>query len=83
MFSVNTHASRMTGELKEMPGRELNTAEEQEKRRKITALRDKAKPAQKNTTLKRGQEHACGSREHQTVHQMNSFDRYRPECKNT
>ncbi len=83
VFSVNNHACRMTGELKEMPGRELNTAEEQEKRRKVTAPRDKDKPAQKNTTLKRGQEHVCGLREHQKVHQMNSFDRYRPECKNT
>ncbi len=83
MFSVNVHASRMTGKLKEMPVREQNTAEEKEKRRKESALRDKAKPAQKETTMKRGKENACGLREHQKVHQINSLDKYRPECKNT
>lgn len=83
VFSVNVHASRMTGKLKEMPVREQNTAEEKEKRRKETALRDKAKPAQKDTTMKRGKENACGLRDHQKVHQINSLDKYRPECKNT
>ncbi|KAF4098989.1 hypothetical protein G5714_021019 [Onychostoma macrolepis] len=67
----------MTGKLKEMPVREQNTAGEKEKRRKETALRDK--PAQKQTTMKRGKENACGLREHQKVHQMNSLDKYRPE----
>lgn len=83
MFSVNMCGSRMTGRLKETPVKKQNTPEEKEKQRKGNAMRDRAKPAQKKTTLKRGKEHACGFREHLKVHQMNSLDGYRPRCKNT
>lgn len=79
---MNISASRMTRKLKEMPVKEQNTAEQKEKRTKESALRGKAEPTQKETTMKRGKENACGFREHLKVHQMNSLDKYRPDCKN-
>lgn len=57
-----------------MSVREQNAAEGKEKT-------DEAKPEQKDKTIKRGKENACGFRKHLNLEQKNSMDKYRPKCK--
>ncbi|KAF4098975.1 hypothetical protein G5714_021005 [Onychostoma macrolepis] len=67
VIKATVHASRMTRKLKEMSVREQNTAEEKEKQRKESALRDEAKPAQ----------NAC--RGQLQIHRINSLNKHRPK----